>query len=593
MNLLLHIFKQKYPYFKNCLPYIALALWVGVLLVATNGQQSLMAHDEGWYATQARWMFETGDWITPRWWGIPIYDRMIGIHWAIAACYSLFGITDGVARLPNLIACIGAVFLTYEIGVLLINRRIALLGSAILGLCPLWLQYSRMATQDIPLICVELLGIWALLKGESNLKSGWKWRILAGSTVGIGFMIKSTMIVLPIVALIPYLVWRHHRHHHLTNSMLHLGLILGSIPTAVWFGLTYQKYGISPFQEMFAKIFALGSKQYHSDGNAIYYLWNIPLNSFPWGLFAIFGIIILWNQLSIRHQDKTNSSYSNRQFENQDEIKTGKTTELLSQKPINKQQLESQTSISILIFYPLLLFVFLTSFATRTAYYSLQIYPFISLLAAICLDWLVHKPQAHSPKIISYIFGGLGLILLLTFTFINMGVVTISDEIRKHLLIVPILGIGWTSLPFLWHQYQQEYRKISKYQFSKLFQSKSFLALLIVFLITPWLTFTTAGILGLWGNYSTDLRSYLQQPAIADILQAQPINFVTQNINDGEIHKTWVLLSFYTPHLGRAINSVSELPSASYAWISPNVAVSQREKSLGNIRGWQLIKVQN
>jgi 4-amino-4-deoxy-L-arabinose transferase-like glycosyltransferase len=406
----------------------------------------------------------------------------------------------------------------------------------------------------MPLICVELLGIWALLKAEVSVKAGWKWRLLAGSTVGIGFMIKSIMVMLPIAALLPYLIWQHRRHRHLTSPALYLGLILGSIPSAVWFLLTYQHYGIAPFKELFEKLVLLGSKPYNSDGTIIYYFWNIPLNSFPWVFFAFLGMKILWSQFSLSHNHKT--------------------------------------PISILIFYPVLLFFLLTSFSTRTPYYALQLYPFIGLLAAIALDWLAYRPYADLPRIICYLFGGLAAILLVAFTVLSSGAITISEEIRKYLLIAPILGIGWLALPFLWYQYQQEYRQYSEDQSSKSLQSKRVSVLMIVFFITPWLTLTTAGMSGLWGNYSHDVKSYLQQSEFASILQTQPINFVVPNITDSEMHVTWVLLSFYTPHLGKPINSVNELLPDSYAWISPNVPIPESAKSLGNIRNWQLIKVQ-
>ncbi|MEE3719056.1 glycosyltransferase family 39 protein [Tumidithrix elongata RA019] len=590
MNLI-PIFEQKYPNLKAWLPHITLTLWIGLLLIATNGQQSLMAHDEGWYATQSRWMFETGDWITPKWWGEPVYDRTIGIHWAIAACYSLFGMTDGVARLPNLITCILATLLTYEIGLLLLNRRVAWLGAAILCLCSLWLQYGRMATQDVPLICLELLGIWALLKAEIYPKASWKWRLLAGSTVGIGFMIKSVMIVLPIAALFPYLIWQHRRHHHLTSPSLYVGVILGAIPAAVWFGLTYLYYGVAPFQAMIGKLFFLGSKQYASDGNIIYYFWNIPLNSFPWALFAIFGMTILWAQFRENQLRGNVKSPDLNQAESPSELGASNSQEEFDRRFTREQKWEQRTSVSILIFYPILLFVVLTSFSTRTAYYSLQLYPFIGLLAAVAIDWLAHRPQARVPQVITYLFGGLAAILLIAFATLGLGAIAISDDVRKHLVIVPILGIGWLTLPFLWHQYKSEYQKHLNHGSAIPFQSQWLSILLAVFLITPWLTFATAGLAGLWGNYSQDLKTYLQQPAIASILQAQPINFVTHNTIDGEIHKTWILLSFYTPHLGKDIKTVAELPPASYAWISPDVPITRRETSLGNIRGWQLIKV--
>ena len=42
-------------------PLILLTIWVAILLIASNGQQSFMAHDEGYYFLQGRWIVESGD----------------------------------------------------------------------------------------------------------------------------------------------------------------------------------------------------------------------------------------------------------------------------------------------------------------------------------------------------------------------------------------------------------------------------------------------------------------------------------------------------------------------------------------------------
>ena len=45
-------------------PYLLLILWALPIVLSQTLNQSLMAHDEGYYAIQARYILETGDWIT-------------------------------------------------------------------------------------------------------------------------------------------------------------------------------------------------------------------------------------------------------------------------------------------------------------------------------------------------------------------------------------------------------------------------------------------------------------------------------------------------------------------------------------------------
>jgi 4-amino-4-deoxy-L-arabinose transferase-like glycosyltransferase len=134
--------------------YIGLSVWVLTLLLIRSAQQSVMAHDEGWYAQQARWIVESGDWVTQQWWGEPIHDRMMGIQWLIAAAYQLFGVSEITARLPGAIACWGSVLLIYDLGRRCLTAQIAWWGAAILAVTPIWMQggtvgYSRRAPYRI------------------------------------------------------------------------------------------------------------------------------------------------------------------------------------------------------------------------------------------------------------------------------------------------------------------------------------------------------------------------------------------------------------------------------------------------------------
>ena len=201
---------------------MALVLWAGFFLLLRSPEQSLMAHDEGYYAQQARWILAHQDWVTVGWWGDVVFDRTIAVQWLIALSYQLLGRSEAAARLPTAVASLGAVILTWRLGTRLGDSRVGWWGAAILVVTPIWAQASRLATQDIVLVFLELLGIWALLRAETA-SHRWRWGLLAGSTVGLGFFVKSVMIVLPLVALVPYLLQR--RRVHLANPGLYGGLL--------------------------------------------------------------------------------------------------------------------------------------------------------------------------------------------------------------------------------------------------------------------------------------------------------------------------------------------------------------------------------
>ena len=545
-------------------PYVTLLFWILPLLLFNSGHSSLMAHDEGLYAWRSRRMFESGDWINP--WSQP-HHKTPGPYWLIASFYTLFGISEASVRLPSMILGVLSVIILYEIGKIVLDKKNAWLASAILSVEFLWLQYCRLGTPDVPMIFLILLAILSLLKAELNPRYRYFYTFIVGVCFGLGFLVRSFMIFLPMIALFHYLVWEHRRHHHLTNPMLYLGFLLGLTPTFVWLWLNFSHYGSDSVRELLQFVFRLGSQERAGNG-ILFYLWNVPIKAFPWFFLSILGLFVAWR------------------------------------RPIPRYQL-------ILVGLPLVLFFELSIFSTRLPHYSLSLYPFMALLAAVGLDWLgkvgfdgeacwwgefnskfspsPHLPISPSPHLpispshkpplqklfrnLSYGFGALAILLLLASIF---AFVWGSGDIRKYAIVTLTLGCGWLILPFVW---------IGRYRFGKKFlNSNHWLA---GWLIPAWLALAVAGSNGFLSDYNPDMRTFLAQPAIAQILQNHSIHFVKVG------GKTGVLLDFYTPHHGEDVEQFSELPVYSYAWISAQQAtnLSTPHRVLGTVQQYQLIQV--
>ncbi|MGI2908915.1 hypothetical protein AABK37_37280, partial [Hassallia sp. VBCCA 56010] len=191
-----------------------------------------------------------------------------------------------------------------------------------------------------------------------------------------------------------------------------------------------------------------------------------------------------------------------------------------------------------------------------------------------------YSPLPHSPtpplyfeipRNLSYAFGGLGILLVLA------GVVAFAVggvEIRKYATVVLALGLGWLILLLVW---------IGRYRFGQKFLTARYW--IAGWLIPAWLALAVAGFNGFIGDYNPDVRAFLAQRAIASILQTNPINFVQVG------GKTGLLLNFYTPHHGKQVQQVSELPPGSYAWISAKQPVSTPHQVLGTVQNYQLIQL--
>lgn len=65
------------------------------------GAIGFVGPDEPRYAWIARAMAETGDWVTPRLYGRPWFEKPVLYYWEAAACFKIFGVSEAAARLPS------------------------------------------------------------------------------------------------------------------------------------------------------------------------------------------------------------------------------------------------------------------------------------------------------------------------------------------------------------------------------------------------------------------------------------------------------------------------------------------------------------
>ncbi len=487
--------------------YGILCLFILPLLLFSSDQSSLMAHDEGLYAWRGKMMIDAGDWIHP--WSIP-HHKTPGFYWLMAIMYTIGGINETSVRLPSLVLGFLSMVLVYEIGQIILNQSLAFWATIILSLEFLWLQYCRLGTPDVPMVFLSLLAIYLLLKAELIPQQHHFLTVGAGFALGLGFLIRSLMMVLPIIALLPYVLSSKKRQYFLSRPYIYLGFVSGLIPTFIWLYLTFQDYGIASLKELFGFAIRLGSNERAGNG-ILFYLWNVPLKSFPWGLFAILGGVIC--------------------------VRT----------PVSSYK-------SILLGFPFVLLIQLSLVSTRLSHYSLLLYPFIAFLAAIGLDklshiWFTHKGKSPMTVItyISYGLGGLGIICFLAgIILMVMGI----PEIRPYTTIAIAFGLAASIVPIVY--------KIGICSEDKFTLSRIWLASL---LIPFWLGLATTGLNGFFNDYNPQIKQLVTQPPVGQILKRHPIHFV--NIEG----KTAVLLNFYTPRHGQRSHDITNLPHNSYAWV--------------------------
>ena len=305
-----------------------------VPLIFSIRPRSFIAHDEGYYILQARAILDTGNWLAPMSWGTPVFDRTIGIQWLIASCHKLFGYTSWSSHIPSLISGLISLCFVFLLAKRFFGIQVALSSAGVLLLSPIFLDYMHLATQDMVLLAIELVGIYSIANSEKNKPDFY--HMISGMWIGIGFLIKGFMIFLPLMAIVPLILWS--KRHLLSSKLFLMGLILGFLPVSLWIILSINEYGYAVVSRLYTKLVYLSGDNIFAKG-PFYYIWNIPLFTLPWCIFAIHPIM-----------------YGIRKWRDE--------------------------RLFVFIGYPLLLTLLLSCFKTKTTYYGLQVAPYISIMAA-------------------------------------------------------------------------------------------------------------------------------------------------------------------------------------------------------------------
>jgi 4-amino-4-deoxy-L-arabinose transferase-like glycosyltransferase len=79
---------------------------LGVCYFSHLGAIGFVGPDEPRYAWIAREMAETGDWVTPRLYGKPWFEKPPLYYWSAALSFKLFGVSETAARLPSALAAL-------------------------------------------------------------------------------------------------------------------------------------------------------------------------------------------------------------------------------------------------------------------------------------------------------------------------------------------------------------------------------------------------------------------------------------------------------------------------------------------------------
>jgi 4-amino-4-deoxy-L-arabinose transferase-like glycosyltransferase len=232
--------------------------------------------DEPRYAAIARDMAVSGDWITPRLFGVGWFEKPVLIYWMTGLGFRLGLSNDWAPRLP--IAILSVAFLLFYYWVLgrEFGTRAALYSVLLLGTSAFWIAFSNAAVPDLPLAALFSA---AILLALPWLDDGNKRELpYAAALIGLAVLAKS---LVPLALLVPALWFGRKRLLDLLNARVLCTFLAIAMP---WYVVCYARNGMPFIDTLFVQhqFGRMTSGELQHVQSAWYYLGVIPGAIFPW-----------------------------------------------------------------------------------------------------------------------------------------------------------------------------------------------------------------------------------------------------------------------------------------------------------------------
>ncbi len=264
---------------RRSVPLATVALAIIALYLYDLDGVGVLSSDEPRYAAIGRAMAAARDFITPRLWGVPWFEKPPLLYWMTAAGTAVGLNSDLCGRVP--VALLSLLFLGVAF---VVTKREFGTGSAAIATCGLatsagWMGFSSICVTDLPLaVCYSTAVLSALpLLRRSPATTDISLRFL-GLGVSMGFAILAKGLV-PIALALPFLWFlrRYWRFWWIATA----SALLVALP---WYLTVYRRNGSTFIDEFFIRhhLQRLYSSALQHVQPWYYYFPVLLLAIFPW-----------------------------------------------------------------------------------------------------------------------------------------------------------------------------------------------------------------------------------------------------------------------------------------------------------------------
>lgn len=223
---------------------IALTIAVGFVAIRTIiAAQSGFGFHQGWneghYALLGEGFHD--HLLVPRYGDLHVYNVPPLFPYLVSASFAIFGESVLAARFPSVLATGGLIIATYSLGrVVYEDRRVAILGAAVLATLPYVQLYGGRVQTDATMVFLVTASIAAIVRGYQKDTGHGRWIVVGGGFFAAAVAAKQPSLLVAGVVL----GWLIGEHRFDQDTIRRTGLLIGAstiwlLPLLAWFALNY------------------------------------------------------------------------------------------------------------------------------------------------------------------------------------------------------------------------------------------------------------------------------------------------------------------------------------------------------------------
>jgi 4-amino-4-deoxy-L-arabinose transferase-like glycosyltransferase len=266
------------------------------MLFGRLGGWPLIAPDEGRNAEVAREMSQSHSWLVPTYDGLTYLDKPAFYFKTIALSFSLFGESEGVARLSSAFFGFSLLVMVFLFCQRMYDQRTATLAILVIATTPLFMAFSRIVIFDMSLaffVCASILACF--FAEESSEKHRAAWYLIAAAAAGIATLIKGPVgFIVPTLVMVIFNAVEGRlavmkRAFAVRNWVVFFAIVLP------WFiGLSLLRPDFPYYGIMRESVARFTTTEFHRTAPFYYYAPIIAGTFFAWSLLLPESIVAAW-----------------------------------------------------------------------------------------------------------------------------------------------------------------------------------------------------------------------------------------------------------------------------------------------------------